>query len=238
MDKFLSGDFELNENENKTEILNISNWNTITMDETKINKNDNETNSQNIILKNKIFRLNENIINLRCLSVICEISILMSGESNFFIFSRCTEKLNNQTVVCYISKELESARKFISFAVLEEKNDDKFIIKNIKKQEIPKQENYIKPLDISELKFIFVDNGDNKCYVFLDEQEQNSNLFIGADFYEAITYNSNLMFAVSGDLISLKKLNIKQGFRNSYLNMRNNYKNTTKVQSCNCCMIF
>ena len=134
MDKFLSGDFELNENENKTEILNISNWNTITMDENKINKNDNETNSQNIILKNKIFRLNENIINLRCLSVICEINILMSGESNFFIFSRCTEKLNNQTVVCYISKELESARKFISFAVLEEKNDDKFIIKNMKKQ--------------------------------------------------------------------------------------------------------
>ena len=46
------------------------------------------------------------------------------------------------------------------------------------------------------------------------------------------------MFAVSGDLISLKKLEIKQGFRNSYINMRNNYRNTAKVQACNCCTIF
>ena len=235
---FLSADFELNESENKMEILKITNWNNITMDENKFNNNENENNTQNIILKNKIFRLSDNLINLRCLSVICQVTLLMSGESNFFIFSRCTEKLNNQTIVCYISKELESARKFISFAVLEEKEDEKFIIKNIKKQEIPKQENYIKALDISEIKFIFVDNGDNKCYIFLVEQEQNSNLFIGADFYEPISFNSNLMFAVSGDLISLKKLEIKQGFRNSYINMRNNYRNTAKVQACNCCTIF
>ena len=104
---FLSADFELNENENKMEILKITNWNSITMDENKINNNENENNAQNIILKNKIFRLNDNLINLRCLSVICQVSLLMSGESNFFIFSRCTEKLNNQTIVCYISKELD-----------------------------------------------------------------------------------------------------------------------------------
>ena len=45
---FLSADFELNENENKMEILKITNWNSITMDENKINNNENENNAQKI----------------------------------------------------------------------------------------------------------------------------------------------------------------------------------------------
>ena len=216
LEEFVSGDLELEESENQIELNQIQNWDK---------------------LKNKIIRLQENKLNLRCLSVQCEINILMSGESNFFIFSRCTENFNNQTVVCYISKELESARKFISFAILEE-NNNKFIIKNLKKQEIPRQENYIKALDISEIKFIFVDNGDNKCYVFLDEQEQNSNLILIGDFYVPITQKSNIMFGVSGDLISLKKLIIKQTVRNSYMSLRNSGKNNTNVPACNCCNIF
>ena len=209
----------------------------------KENKNHNKTNenelqSQNIILKNKIIKLDENKLNLRSLSVQCEINILMSGESNFYIFSRCNDNFDNKTLVCYISKELESARKFISFAVLEEGNENNFFIKNIKKQEIPRQENYIKALDISEIKFIFIDNGDNKCYVFLDEQEQNSNLILIGDFYIPVTDNCNIMFGVSGDLISLKKLVIKQTLRNSYMNLRNNGRNNSNVPACNCCFVF
>lgn len=164
----------------------------------------------------------------------------MSGESNFFIFTRCTDKFSNQTALCYISKELESARKFVSFAILEPKdnNNNTFIIRNLKKQEIPRQENYIKALDISEIKFTFVDNGDNRCFVFLEEQEQNSNLVFIGDFYLPFTQRSNVMFGVTGDLISIKKLKIKQTVRNSYINLRSSRGNGNNIQSCNCCNIY
>ena len=120
-----------------------------------------------------------------------------------------------------LSKELESARKFISFGVFEKRNED-YYFKNLKKQEIPHQDNHIKTLDISEIKFIFIDNGDNRCFVFLTGQEMlNSNLYLVGDFYVPIDYKSNLMFAVSGDLISIQKLIIKQSYRNSYMNYRN-----------------
>lgn len=195
---------------------------------------------QNIILKNKVIKLSDNQISLRSLSLQCEINILMSGESNFFIFTRCTDKFSNQTALCYISKELESARKFVSFAILEPKdnNNNTFIIRNLKKQEIPRQENYIKALDISEIKFTFVDNGDNRCFVFLEEQEQNSNLVFIGDFYLPFTQRSNVMFGVTGDLISIKKLKIKQTVRNSYINLRSSRGNGNNIQSCNCCNIY
>ena len=193
--------------------------------------------NQNIILKNKILRLKEDSIYLRSLSVECEINLLMSGESNFYIFSRCDDKLSEITAVCCISKELESARKFISFGVLEKVENEKFCFKNIKKQEIPRQNNHIKTLDISEIKFIFIDNGDNRCFVFLNEQElMNSNLFLVGDFFVPIDTQSNLMFAVSGDLISIKNLVIKQAYRNSYINYKNNNTNDS-IQSCSCCNI-
>ena len=162
----------------------------------------------------------------------------MSGESNFYIFSRCSDTLSSQTALCYISKELESARKFVSFAILEPKKEDPdvFVIRNLKKQEIPKQENYIKALDISEIKFTFVDNGDNRCFVFLEEQEQNSNLIFIGDFYVPFTEKGNIMLGVTGDLISLKKLNIRQTTRNAYVNLRN-FGRGVNVQSCNCCSI-
>ena len=99
--------------------------------------------NQNILLKNKIIRLKEDLIYLRSLSVECEIDILMSGESNFYIFSRCTDKFMECT---------------------------------------------------------------------------------------------NLMFAVSGDLISIQKLIIKQSYRNSYMNYRNSNTNDS-IQSCSCCNI-
>lgn len=200
-----------------------------------------QTNNNNIILKNKVIKLTENAIRLRSLSVQCEISLLMSGESEFYIFTRCNGEFSSSCVVCYISKELESARKFVSFAVLEKKEGEegKFMVRNIKKQEIPKQDKYIKELDISEIKFVFFDNGDNKCFIFLEEQEQqNSNLFFVGDFYTPYEEPSTLMFGSAGDLISIKKLTIKQTLRNSYINLRNVLKASTNVQACGCCTLF
>ena len=170
---------------------------------------------------------------LRSIGMEVKVTLLMSGESNFFIFSRCTQsEFSELTTVCCISKELESARKFISFAVLEKKDDD-FQIKNLKKQEIPHQDNYIKTLDLSEISFIFIDNGDNKCFVFLTKQEQNSNILLLGDFYEPIEERCNVMLACSGDLISLKEVEISQVKRNSYVNYRN--MNNENIQ---CCIIF
>ena len=228
---------------NKKDNYNNNNNSIYNNEESKKSKKINNSNSdksllnQNIILKNKILRLKEDSIYLRSLSVECEINLLMSGESNFYIFSRCDDKLSEITAVCCISKELESARKFISFGVLEKVENEKFCFKNIKKQEIPRQNNHIKTLDISEIKFIFIDNGDNRCFVFLNEQElMNSNLFLVGDFFVPIDTQSNLMFAVSGDLISIKNLVIKQAYRNSYINYKNNNTNDS-IQSCSCCNI-
>ena len=195
-------------------------------------KSENDNNN-NIILKNKIISLIDELIMLRSIGLEVKISLLMSGESNFYIFSRCKQsEFSEYTAVCCISKELESARKFISFAVLEKKDND-FLIKNLKKQEIPHQDNYIKTLDLSEISFIFIDNGDNKCFIFLTKQEQNSNILLLGDFYVPYQEKCNIMLASSGDLISLKEVEINQVERNSYVNYRN--MNNENIQ---CCGIF
>ena len=216
-----------------------SNNNNVNNDTRSIQTSTHNNNGQNIILKNKLIKLTNNELHLRSLSVQCQINILMSGESEFYIFTRCGEAFSSQTALCYVSKELESARKFVSFAILEEKAKDTFMIRNIKKLEIPKQDKYIKQLDICEFKFTYVDNGDNKCFLFLDDQDQhNSNLVFVGDFYEPCKHPSNIVFGSSGDLISIKKLEIKQTFRNSYINLHNAMKSNPNVQACGCCNVF
>ena len=156
----------------------------------------------------------------------------MSGESSFYIFTRCKESgFDELTTVCCISKELKSARKFITFAVLINEGEDKFKITNLKKQEIPHQTHHIEDLDLSQISFTFLDNGDNRIYVFLDENTQNSNMLLMGDFYEPIKEHCNVMLGASGDLVSIKELEIKQIERDMYVNYRNN--NNVNVQCCN-----
>ena len=220
-----------NENEEKNN-NNEDNNEKLNMNSDLKSENDN---NHNLILKNKIISLNEEYFMLRSLGLEVKISLLMSGESNFYIFTRCRDtEFSEFTAVCCISKELESARKFISFSILEKKKDEEgFLIKNMKKQEIPHQDNYIKTLDLSEISFIFIDNGDHRCFVFLTKQEQNSNMLLMGDFYEPIDEKSNVMLACSGDLISLKEVEISQTQRDSYVNYRN--MNNENIQ---CCQIF
>jgi hypothetical protein len=65
----------------------------------------------------------------------------MAGESCFYIFSRGRDEFSSEMSVCYINKELDSNRKFINFAILQLSEDDgvSYIIRTLKKQEIPKQ---------------------------------------------------------------------------------------------------
>ena len=250
INQFQCADFEIEETDNIISIKKKYNWKPInvknsnrdnnSLDLNKDNNDDNKEiksendNNHNIILKNKIISLERDSIALRSLGLELKISILMSGESNFYIFTRCKElEFDKCTTVCCISKELKSARKFISFSVLEKGEDDKYIIKNLKKQEIPHQTHHIEELDLSEISFTFLDNGDNRIFVFLDENEQNTNLQLMGDFYEPIKDLCSMMLACSGDLVSLKDLEIKQIQRDSYINYRNN--NNVNVQ---CCYIF
>ena len=251
MNKFQCADFEIAEIDNINSIKKSFEFNPINSNNQKKennneegNKDNNEEdkkelqsendNNHNIILKNKIICLDEDCIAIRSLSLELKISILMSGESNFYIFTRCKESgFDECTAVCCISKELKSARKFISFAVLEKEDDDTFYIKTLKKQEIPHQTHHIEDLDLSELSFTFLDNGDNRIFVYLKEEMQNSNMQLMGDFYEPIKDMSNLMLACSGDLVSLKELEIRHIQRDLYVNERNG--NNVNVQ---CCQIF
>ncbi len=251
--KFQCADFELDESESIKSLPNNLKWDDIKINN-NINYNNNNNNNNNdnnksnnnnfdeksendnnhnIILKNKIISLVDDSIVLRTIGVEIKILLLMSGESNFYIFTRCRQsEFSEDTAVCCISKELESARKFISFAVLEKKtNEEGFLIKNLKRQEIPHQDNYIKPLDLSEIEFVYIDNGDNRCFLFLTKQEQNTNLLMLGDFYLPIQEKSNVMFAGSGDLISIKQFEIKQTKRDSFINYRN--MNNENIQCCN-----
>ncbi len=65
----------------------------------------------------------------------------MAGESNFFIFSRGKSEFSSDLALCFINKELDSNRKFINFAILENNaiSSNSFSLKILKKQEIPKQ---------------------------------------------------------------------------------------------------
>ena len=93
--------------------------------------------------------------------------------------------------------------------------------------------NYFSNFNIIKISFVFIDNGDNKCFVFLNKQEQNTNMLLLGDFYEPIADKCNVMFACSGDLISLKEVEISQVKRDSYVSYRNN--NNENIQ---CCTIF
>ena len=79
--------------------------------------------------------------NLKHFGVEIHIQLLMAGESSLYIFSR-GEIFNSETAVCFIEKELDSSRKFLNFAVIENSNDES-VIKTLKKQEIPKASNNI-----------------------------------------------------------------------------------------------
>jgi hypothetical protein len=113
-------------------INQVSEWSQIT--NTKISA------QKNIILKNKLLKLQEPNFNMRSLAIELEINMLMAGESSFYIFTRCQNNLSSDTTICIITKELESSRKFISFAILEPSTvDNHLCLKTLKKQEIPKQ---------------------------------------------------------------------------------------------------
>ena len=101
MNKFQCADFEIAEIDNINSIKKSFEFNPINSINQKKENNDDDMNkdnndedkkelqsendnNHNIILKNKIICLDEDCIAIRSLSLELKISILMSGESNFF----------------------------------------------------------------------------------------------------------------------------------------------------------
>ena len=128
----------------------------------------------------------------------------MAGESNLWIFTRCQNEINLDTVVCHISKEQKSTRKFISFSVVDTssvEDDSVCCIKTLKKQEVPKHgkknsliflETYSQDLDISEIKITIIDNGDRKYQVIIENSMYClNNLYIKIS--KAFSINSILI---------------------------------------------
>jgi len=164
----------------------------------------------------------------------------MGGESCLWIFSRSQDRFTNDNVICYINKELESVRKFINFAVFEgkEENPNVFNLKTFKKQEIPKHDMvYNSTLDISEIKVRFIDNGDNRCFVYIENNGNKRSFFFGADIFNPVSDLTNIFIAASGDLISIKSMNVKQINRFSPDSAEFDQLNK-KSQQCTCCSIF
>ena len=157
-------------------------WNKINLNNENFNANNsNDKKMSNIILKNKILKLENSPFSLRTLGIEIEISLLMAGESNLWIFTRCQNEITLNSVVCQISKEQKSTRKFISFGVMDtHSNEDSFCIKTLKKQEVPKhgklmliliKETYSQDLDISEVKIIINENGDRQYLVSIENSK-------------------------------------------------------------------
>lgn len=109
-------------------------WETFNIDDNT--KNQEEI---NLILKNKIMKLEENFFDLNDKGINAHFDVIMSGDSYVMLFSRLEEDFKTETAVFYINKELDSSRKFINFGLLQRNsNEDNYILKTIRKQEITK----------------------------------------------------------------------------------------------------
>ena len=249
MTSFLSSNFECNCNKTNQYIISIDkDWSIMNMKHNRssytsngsININTSTTN--NLLLRNKIIKLSNNNINLRTFTLKCTFRLLLSGESYFFIFSRTKNEndFNENTLVCFISKEIESSRIFVNYAVFEQPIDNnKLHLHIIKKQEIPNQKHYNNCIDVTDVYFNFIDNGNDNCIMFFPYQKSYHQNFI-ADFYYPQYELCNLYIAVSGDLISLKELNITSTETKISLNdIKYNYKQQQQqLNKSVCCLCF
>ena len=257
MTSFLSSNFECNCNKTNQYIISIdTNWSIMNMKHKHNNSrssytsngsiNINTTSTNNLILRNKIIKLSNNNINLRTFALKCTFRLLLSGECYFFIFSRTKNEndFNENTLVCFISKEIESSRIFVNYAVFEQpidnnNNNNKLYLHIIKKQEIPNQKHYNNCIDVTDVYFNFIDNGNDNCIMFFPYQKSYHQNFI-ADFYYPQYDLCNLYIAVSGDLISLKELNITSTETKISLNdIKYNYKqHQPQLNKSVCCLCF
>lgn len=172
-----------------------------------------------------------------------EIQNKSKRESNMNLNNSINNNINNDsdsennlfsssTTVCYINKELDSCRKFISFSILTPNTNNKeFFVKTLKKQEIPKHETHDFSHDVSDLTMVFIDQGDRICYVELIFPDRKYKFEAG--FYIPIEDFSNIFIGASGDMVCIKSVIV------SHMKKRTIDADVFgDKQYCSCCSIF
>ena len=115
----------------------------------------------------------------------------LTGLANLWIVSRCESNIEECSAICLISKEQGSSRKFISFGKLKTENGKKRVIIQ-RKQEIPKIDNVSFGEDINEMVVEFIDNGDNRLFVSVENEESKRKKFFDVSFLDDCIELSNV----------------------------------------------
>ncbi len=222
----------------ETSIMNKFSWVQLE-EEVKENAFNTFNKEHYIMIKNKLIKLDDSKqLNFKTHSLKVSIRITMTGESSFWIFSRTNPlSLNSESdnLLIRIHKELESNRKFIEFGILykeanrEETSD--YIVKILKKQEIPKHLDYNAQLDSSDFTLNIVDDGKTYCSLeFISgsfKQKYDANFFVPSN-----KTDSNIFLGGIGDVICISSISFYQYQSDS---MNEQYVDN---HNCSCCLIY
>lgn len=229
---FLTTDFKARGDCGKTlYIQQIFDWN-----ELCIEQNSEYGVDEAILIKNKILKLNcINELSLRTLGYRSTMKFSMTGESSLWLFSRVKDsKLDELTAIIFITKEMESNRKYIHFGIATVSLDfqDEFALNSLKRQEIPKHTQYNDQLDTSTFTLIFVDEGDSSTSI--DFITDTYRYKFEANFYIPRTETSDFLIGSYGGLVTLYSLQFNSIKRKSSVEN----ENLTDKQNCSCCKIY
>lgn len=189
------------------------------------------------------------------------ISLMLKGGSQFWIFTRCfinkevnesqcfdTESAHNEpndifnkySSIIKITKEDKSSKCFISFGTFyEEENGGNMYVKTFFKRQLidySKKENkfYYLENDACDFNIHLVDVGTEVINAKISVNGSEKRNEINANFYIPTNKRSKIMFAGTGQCVDIKSL-----FLNSFQKDDNiGTLFTSERKSCNCCCIF
>lgn len=227
---FLTSDFKARGDCGRTLYIQQTNeWNKLVIERS------NESGIEEaILLKNKILKLNSDL-NLKTLGYKSTMKFSMTGESSLWLFSRVKEsKLDELTAIIFITKEMESNRKYIHFGIATISNEfqDEFALKSLKRQEIPKHSQYNNQLDTSTFTLIFIDEGESSTSI--DFIADSYRYRFEANFYIPRIETCDFLIGSYGGLVTLYSLQFNQIKRKS--SAENEY--FADKQNCSCCKIY
>lgn len=229
---FLTTDFKARGDWNKTLYIQQTNdWTNLC-----IEQNQEIGVDEAILLKNKILKLNcLNELNMKNLGFKSNMKFSMTGESSLWLFSRVkNSKLDELIAIIFITKEMESNRKYIHFGIATASNEfkDEFALKSLKRQEIPKHSLYNDQLDTSTFTLIFIDEGESSTSI--DFLADSYRYKFEANFFIPRTETCDFLIGAYGGLVTLYSLQFNQIRRKS---CTENEQFTDK-QNCSCCKIY
>lgn len=286
IDLLMISDFKIENIKNQNYMNHIKEWkkinkNTDNISNSKINVSNNEKerliemkNSDNfddnckqnlnLFLKNKIIKFSDKIyFNQFSLGLCIDITFTMTGNSEFWIFTRVQkEKTNLDNLIQHIKKtiSLEDNLNFKDFdkneiiednccliiIQKEQKSSRKFISFNILLKETSNNHFKVKSLKKQEIPKHSSYNPDNDSSELniriIDNGDNHCCIIINigsqiftfeANFYCPVLGFTNIYLAANGDYVGVNNYNVKQIRKN-----RENIDDFVDKQNCSCCKIF